>query len=559
MLQIVQHGVEGGNAVTRKRVTFSYSRTDDTVTVRRYEGPEDAEVLVVQSTWQYEEMTGALGGSSLAIAGISHVDAQGNVLASHDYTHDSEGLIDSYTNSTDGLAQYDYDAEGQLVAADHESQSDESFAYDANGNRLEYQVGPNNQVLCDGYFWYEYDNEGRRTEKYQWTDTNSNGLVDLDERSELTSYTWDVRGRLVKITTRPDGQESSQIVKYEYDYQNRRNNKKIETFDTEGHKVSTVEHSTYLGADIVIQTGGDGDLTHRYLHATAPGSAVVDDTCLADERIIGYHTENETLAVLWLLSDNLGTVRDIAVYDAEDCTTEIVAHFSYASFGALTEATGEITTIYGFTGRETDPESGLMHYRARYYDVYLGAFTSEDPLSFAAGDFNLYRYVGNSPVNYNDPSGMEGLSFGQWLWAGLEGAAAFHSNGPRTGKNLVIGGCKGVKEMYLYGHDIEYVTYDMVGTFFGHPIGYKEMSSVGISNQPSDPDFAKNTFVNAGEAGLAGLTCGGERGNKRWICWYYARCRRWAADDWRPCLYESGCCRTDNVFPACRSRRRRHT
>jgi RHS repeat-associated protein len=31
----------------------------------------------------------------------------------------------------------------------------------------------------------------------------------------------------------------------------------------------------------------------------------------------------------------------------------------------------------------------------------------QDPMAFAAGDTNLYRYVGNDPVNETDPSGLE--------------------------------------------------------------------------------------------------------------------------------------------------------
>lgn len=33
-------------------------------------------------------------------------------------------------------------------------------------------------------------------------------------------------------------------------------------------------------------------------------------------------------------------------------------------------------------------------------------WTSESPLGFAAGDTNIQRYVGNSPTNYTDPSGL---------------------------------------------------------------------------------------------------------------------------------------------------------
>ena len=39
------------------------------------------------------------------------------------------------------------------------------------------------------------------------------------------------------------------------------------------------------------------------------------------------------------------------------------------------------------------------------YDSKQARFLSEDPLGFDAGDTNLYRYVGNSPLLYTDPYG----------------------------------------------------------------------------------------------------------------------------------------------------------
>ena len=41
----------------------------------------------------------------------------------------------------------------------------------------------------------------------------------------------------------------------------------------------------------------------------------------------------------------------------------------------------------------------------RWYDSSVGRWISPDPSGFAAGDTNLYRYVGNSPANAVDPSG----------------------------------------------------------------------------------------------------------------------------------------------------------
>lgn len=40
------------------------------------------------------------------------------------------------------------------------------------------------------------------------------------------------------------------------------------------------------------------------------------------------------------------------------------------------------------------------------YDPSIGRFISEDPIQIEAGDTNYYRYVGNSPTNYIDPTGF---------------------------------------------------------------------------------------------------------------------------------------------------------
>ena len=42
----------------------------------------------------------------------------------------------------------------------------------------------------------------------------------------------------------------------------------------------------------------------------------------------------------------------------------------------------------------------------RWYDATVGAWISQDPIGFEAGDANLYRYVGNMPTVLVDPSGL---------------------------------------------------------------------------------------------------------------------------------------------------------
>jgi RHS repeat-associated protein len=77
----------------------------------------------------------------------------------------------------------------------------------------------------------------------------------------------------------------------------------------------------------------------------------------------------------------------------------------YDSFGKVLTTSGTVDTRYKYTGRELDAETGLYYYRARYFDANVGRFIGQDPIGFSAGDSNLYRYVGNSPLNATDPSG----------------------------------------------------------------------------------------------------------------------------------------------------------
>jgi uncharacterized protein RhaS with RHS repeats len=49
----------------------------------------------------------------------------------------------------------------------------------------------------------------------------------------------------------------------------------------------------------------------------------------------------------------------------------------------------------------------VYDYRNRIYQPELGRFLQPDPKHFAAGDYNLYRYCHNDPVNKNDPFGLE--------------------------------------------------------------------------------------------------------------------------------------------------------
>ena len=112
----------------------------------------------------------------------------------------------------------------------------------------------------------------------------------------------------------------------------------------------------------------------------------------------------------------------------------VQTEYTYEPFGKTSFAGSSNSSSYQYTGRENDG-TGLYYYRARYYHPALQRFISEDPLEFAAGDPNLYAYVGNNPVSYTDPAGKFPL-------AAMAGACAGGAASGAVG-SLVVGALSG--------------------------------------------------------------------------------------------------------------------
>jgi RHS repeat-associated protein len=270
----------------------------------------------------------------------------------------------------DGTSNYSYDATNQLTGASHTAQTNEAYAYDANGNRTSggTVTGVNNQLLNDGTYAYQYDGEGNRTKR---TEIAS---------GKVTEYIWDYRNRLAGVLFKDAGGSVTKTIDYIYDGNNQRIGKRIDG--------AVVERYVIDRNQIALMFDGAGVQTHRYLYGTAV------DQVLADE--IGASTN-------WFLTDNQGTVKDVV-----DSNGGLINHVVYDSFGKVqSQSNAGYDLRFGYTGREQDSETGLDYYRARYYDASNGRFISEDPIGFAAGDGNLTRYVSNSPFNGTDPSGEQ--------------------------------------------------------------------------------------------------------------------------------------------------------
>ena len=59
------------------------------------------------------------------------------------------------------------------------------------------------------------------------------------------------------------------------------------------------------------------------------------------------------------------------------------------------------------TGKILDEHTGNQWQNYRSYNPETATWQSADPIGFAAGDTNLYRYVGNIVLVYVDPYGLQ--------------------------------------------------------------------------------------------------------------------------------------------------------
>jgi len=77
--------------------------------------------------------------------------------------------------------------------------------------------------------------------------------------------------------------------------------------------------------------------------------------------------------ILWTLTDHLGTVRDLAVYDQRTEENTVANHRVYESFDRLTSKTNVAANcIFGYTGKLFDVATGLQNSQRRWYDAAVG-------------------------------------------------------------------------------------------------------------------------------------------------------------------------------------------
>jgi RHS repeat-associated protein len=356
----------GGAGQTPLRIDLTYDADGELLTETHYSDLAGTQV-VVESYYTYD--------ADGKITNLMDVDGGGTTVADFTYTYDSDNRVTTEDN-LGTTTIYTYDADGELIS-ETSSLTKSNYSYDADGNQIgaNIVIGPGNQLLSDGTWDYTYDADGNLIQKV--------GIVSGPENGITWTYTYDNNNQM---TSAVEVQGSTTLADVTYDYDAFGN--RIEE-DVSGSSVTpSVTRFAYDGSNVWADLDGSDDLVTRRLFLNSVDSVTA--------RISASGT------VAWYLVDALGSVNALT-----DSTGAVNDRISYDAYGnILSETNPSASDRYLWTGREFDKVTGLQYNRTRYYDPRTGRWTTPDPIGFASGDTNLYRYEKDDPTNSRDPDGL---------------------------------------------------------------------------------------------------------------------------------------------------------
>jgi RHS repeat-associated protein len=278
---------------------------------------------------------------------------------------------------------YAYNSLGRLKEVREGGALVASFDYDANGNRL-HETGPNGTITS---IYDEQDRLlSRGTAMYRYT---ANGEVSAKiNGADTTKYQYNASGALLGVTL-PNGTS----IDYVLDGSGRRIGRKVN-----GVLVQGFLYSDKLAP--IAELDGQSNIVSRFVYGiggSVPSYMLKDGVTYA------------------LITDHVGSVRLVV----NSSTGAVMQRIDYDAWGRVTQNTNPGFQPFGFAGGLYDESTGLVRFGARSYDAESGRWTSKDPIGFAAGP-NTYRYAGDDPVNFSDPSGLaSGLNKAAQVAAGI--------------------------------------------------------------------------------------------------------------------------------------------
>lgn len=360
--------------------------------------------IAAPETTSYEwDLAGRLLSHSTTIGGQAHktsyeYDAAGRLAARKVQAGSQQDLITQRYgyDSVERLAQIKYiKAEGQ---AGEQLIEQIDYGYDAKGQRISKTTLNNNGAgVNETPMTASYDAGNRvtgvnlviagQTKTYSLS-YDANGNLTQKQNSadgaDTTTYNWDANDRLTGIT------QPGLTANFSYDVFGRRIQS---TITRQGQSPAMVQY-LYEGSQALGEIR-DGRLSHRLLTGL-----ILDETIA--RVAVNTAGQKDASASRIYITDALNSV--IAQLN-DDGNANIANSYAYSPYGeSQTVGPDAANNPVQYTSRENDG-TGLMFYRARYYDSVLKRFISRDPIGLAGGP-NEYAYVNGNPVSATDPLGL---------------------------------------------------------------------------------------------------------------------------------------------------------
>ncbi len=323
------------------------------------------------------------GGSSYgydALDRVTHVGHSFDGLDTHtlDYAYDSVGNRRWIKRDGDKGDSFLYDYNDQVTALRLDVTNPESppvretIGYDANGNRTSYALTVNGPA--DTYTINNLNQYTQRNTTNATYDPTGNLTLGLDQPAQ-SGYQYDAQNRLIHAT------KGSATMDFTYDGLNRQVSRIVNN--------GTPTFNAWDGWNLVMEYQPDGTTVASYLYG--PDGVVKN---LTTNRYY-YHDGSGSTSHL---SDSGGRLLEWYRYDLQGTPVFYDANnnqHTASAYGAR----------HLFTGQQWYKEIGLYDLRNRFYSPDIGRFLQPDPSGFSGDATNLYRYCGNNPVTYADPSG----------------------------------------------------------------------------------------------------------------------------------------------------------
>ncbi|MGH0590400.1 RHS repeat-associated core domain-containing protein [Bacillus mycoides] len=360
------------------------------------------------------------------------------VLQDYFYEYDPVGNILSSSNESDSVRffrnqrvvpkrQYTYDALYQLVSSS--GRESDSVRQHQSFPSLITPIPLDDSQYVNYFEKYNYDRAGnliklshkgasQYTTDIHIDDTSNRGI--WKQKNEIPNIAdsfdragnqkvlfsgipmeWDARNQLccVNMVVRDDGDNDWES--YIYDSSGIR----IVKRNIRKTKTTTQTDTTVYLPGLELRTRQTGDKITENLQV------ITLDVGVTQVRVL--HWENETQPngisndqYRYSINDHLGS----SMLEL-DMQGQIISKEEFYSYGgtAVWTARTEVEANYKtkrYSGKELDA-TGLYYYGYRYYMPWLGRWLNPDPAGTVDG-MNLYRMVGNNPINLIDKMGLNG-------------------------------------------------------------------------------------------------------------------------------------------------------